>query len=760
MEGSEGFPDCDLLAVLENGCVSSYNGNLEELKWSQQLEPEPSKQGDPQAIHVSFATVMSAQEARKGLFKNREDILAALDADSGHANSSFLFLLSSSPSTESTNDSRFYFQVYQIRSTIPAHGGPNSRPRLRLLLSQILPTQGDLQASILNFKLYPSIGLLYQQSPDTVVIYNLSGLTPCVSQAFNSGQRKLVSCLRLTSSLLATSTPSSMLIISLPYCSLQAERTISEVSKGPVISTDSNANKSQLSEANVQLISHFRELNTVVALNGGTLMAAPVSILSSKHSFRKRKRGGLLVDSLGHGSLVRRVSPTRHTATPNRKKIGSHLVLSPRNPWSVAVNELGQLLENGELDAFDEMMASENTIMNLHAFYSNQHTVSYVLSKIFMVSDGQELEDGTVRESFKNLKINIWPYKTCDWLIRHGLLTVDRIASSLRFYKFMGPSVKLAPGALIDALAQWDPSLVVMHMVLESPTPLSPLELAHALLAVIKHAEGHEGEDSTRLLTNGETHSSPHSQDMMQVVGGEHSQSQISLTPISTAVSKALLYRVLHRLLACPSNALSPALRDTFSRPQLRRLVDTLRMEIARKGWLSLYGENLDSADSTLPEYNQINIITHVLNGALDTLGPTGWMLGSFVADDLTETSQTISYMKAEISAALEGVEEATYLKGVLGEMLLCGKAALASPSKSSLANTDNQLAVSRHVRPITLNLRDEESGILPLGLKLKPTLPTVKVGAGGEVMPRSMRDMGRLKSKLVGKYTFERIVV
>ena len=49
----------------------------------------------------------------------------------------------------------------------------------------------------------------------------------------------------------------------------------------------------------------------------------------------------------------------------------------------------------------------------------------------------------------------------------------------------------------------------------------------------------------------------------------------------------------------------------------------------------------------------------------------------------------------------------------------------------------------------------------LPLGLNLdKDRVPLTKVGAGGEVMRRSRRDIGDLKSRRVGEYSFERIVI
>ena len=128
------------------------------------------------------------------------------------------------------------------------------------------------------------------------------------------------------------------------------------------------------------------------------------------------------------------------------------------------------------------------------------------------------------------------------------------------------------------------------------------------------------------------------------------------------------------------------------------------------------------------------------------------------MTEDPNETADTISYMKAEISAALEGIEEATYLRGILGEMLLCGKEALQQGERKMIGKAQDH----GPIKPLTIALHDEgQERILPLGLH--PTTPAIsktRIAAGGEVVERTARDIGRLKSRMVGKYSFERIVI
>ena len=219
----------------------------------------------------------------------------------------------------------------------------------------------------------------------------------------------------------------------------------------------------------------------------------------------------------------------------------------------------------------------------------------------------------------------------------------------------------------------------------------------------------------------------------------------------------------LQRCSTVPSNFLTKAFKRTSTKPQLRHLVDHLRIIVAQHGWLTPYDFSFDDLSKEPAANNQLVIIAHLLNSILDALGPAGWMLGpqrSQTDTTFADPADTLSYMQAEVSAALEGIEEAMYLKGVLGEMLLCGKEALkAPPPKRVLTNDKANSKQQQLVKPTIVQL-EKEDPVLPLGLKLKPPIAMTRVGAGGEVIKRSARDIGRLKSRMVGKYSFERIVI
>jgi hypothetical protein len=144
---------------------------------------------------------------------------------------------------------------------------------------------------------------------------------------------------------------------------------------------------------------------------------------------------------------------------------------------------------------------------------------------------------------------------------------------------------------------------------------------------------------------------------------------------------------------------------------------------------------------------------------------------------------ELISDMKSEVSAALAGVEEATYLKGILREYLRFADqvADASATSTDAVAKTDDSVthAPSHLIRYEKLNgadlmvfTRPEEgeegfdgdaSGkILPLSLK-PPSADvsrTKVLNSTGEIKARTSREVGYLRRKAAGKYSFERLVI
>jgi hypothetical protein len=99
--------------------------------------------------------------------------------------------------------------------------------------------------------------------------------------------------------------------------------------------------------------------------------------------------------------------------------------------------------------------------------------------------------------------------------------------------------------------------------------------------------------------------------------------------------------------------------------------------------------------------------------------------------------------LRAETSAALEGIHEATFMKGLLGEFLRYGH------------RKENEYKPAGANKPL---LEVKTQTVLPLGLKVETPITPIRTNAGGQIKVKSKRLLGLEISMKVPKYSFERI--
>ncbi|KAL8916445.1 MAG: hypothetical protein Q9208_008511 [Pyrenodesmia sp. 3 TL-2023] len=510
--------------------------------------------------------------------------------------------------------------------------------------------------------------------------------------------------------------------------------------------------------AGPQIVTYHSPSNSVILLLGRSLITVSLSASSESTALgttsRKRKRKGLLIDAIGRGSISVVESRLSQQSLAHLPRAIGDISKSYQSPpeWDTQSRALEALLAKDGVLAWDQAMAltleavEASAGNDFAATHPPDYKVDYIFSKIFStvpVESKAQRQDGNF---FCGLRVNLFPRRTWHSLVQGGLVTIERIEDSLKRQGRIAYNYGFRDFDLIQAFADHDRTLDSLSSILRSPCLLKISEICHALKIAIARTPIHEASDSMKLLTQGEDHEldSNSGKRMELVNGGSEVDSRQSSDQVDS--SNALLDTIIERCNACSSTSVTKALRAQLSKTELRNVVDLLRVELAQKGWLQLYTENEPSTGS-YNDYNnnQVSSIGKLLNCAIDSLGTGGWLLNSKVADASTEGAlETISYMRNEISAAVAGVEEATYLQGILGEMLLCGKTALNSPINGP---------------PLAIE-RIGQKTVLPLGLKLDHKISLTKVGAGGELQKRSRRDIGKLKSRKVPEYSFERIAV
>ncbi|CAD6567307.1 MAG: hypothetical protein ASARMPREDX12_000198 [Alectoria sarmentosa] len=757
-----------LFALHKDGTVSCYSKGLETEEWNSNINADASNLVSVPAIQA--AAILSVHQARKTILKSREDVLAIFGPDEDAVDRSLLLVMTRSPTNDANSDAgTLELRIFHIRIADEDKNGLAlaAGSKLRPLATLAMPEPSLFISKSSQITIHAASGTIYQDAEGALAVYDLTGSAPRIIHTVV--RNDAFSYLRLSPELVASSRGTSLSIMDLPYGSLQDEGTMTLNSEAKITQKSRKPKETLTTTENVRLLSYFAPLDVMVALDGRHLLAVQLFTTLKSGGSRKRKREGLLVNSIGRGSSsTNEAPPTSGGSGRKIKSLGSYLPSFDSNDWKSQKTALDRYLAENDKNEFERLMA---TALGMKATeedkqmsnsggrnHVDQHAVSYILKAMFSV-DQASLDVDTAGDHPRSLDIRFFPYRIGTWLIDKGLLNLSQIEISLKQYGALPITSKLATGSLIRAFAKFDSSLETLLCILASPVPLSSQELVH-VFEIVTQSPNAETTDIQRLLINGDREDDSGNNEKLQLVNWQTPDPLPSSPPIlpDNNLIRRLLSPTMKRLYACPSSSVSRALKRELSTPQLRTLVDTLRMEIARSGWLSPYEDSRETLDLDNQDDNQMCVIAHLLNCVIDSLGTGGWILGNSISDDLTETADTIAYMKAEISAALEGIEEATYLKGMLGEMLLCGKDTLNSSEKQSRTNEAELPALS--AKPLTIALDEEDSQLLPLGLKPAPVVSMIKVGAGGELIKRSRRDIGRLKSKMVGKYSFDRIMI
>ena len=409
--------------------------------------------------------------------------------------------------------------------------------------------------------------------------------------------------------------------------------------------------------------------------------------------------------------------------------------------------------------------------------------ISYVFSKIFKYRECKPKDN----QSGAVLSIRKLPPLTFQLLVANGLFDQDRIEQALKQTEHLTETQTLPPCAMIQALTSWDPSLHSLMCLLASPTLLCAPEITHALRSGLDLFQASQSAaPDTKLLTNSSPPISP------RLTNGHASPSPSpSPAPLSDTLhdAGALIQLCLARLPDHADAAVTAALRHVLGAARVPRLLDYLRAALAGAGWFTRYADPspraspapTDAAAAAPPPADHyLAHAARVIGCALDALGAAAWLAppGVAAADDDDdgaygtgggdEGQQRVAHLRAEISAALEAVEEAAYLDGLLREVLLYARH--AAPERG--AGDDAVDAVAREqargvtqsgrgrARPVKMDVDEEERSLMPLGLRPVGTVEGEKKGGDGRPVKRSMRELGHLKSRKVGAYSFERIVV
>lgn len=772
----------NLLVVQKDGKVKCLGGERLNEIWKSSASAISDGTSSYVGHEVLFAQLTDAQTAGRGLLKELgNSISGSLGGAPGH--SPEILVLITTPTSERSSKSRTLHVLALPHTALTSQELHGRSQSVRNLISIALPTtprQARKYHSV--YSLHASTGVLTELCGEILTTMDLVDGIPKVQKMplMKSAQ----SFLRLSSTAVIASSSDSIDLYNPKYMSLQ-----STISTSSILSVDIKTQKRKFLDNDeptdlgpCRLHSYFPKLDIVVGIAGSNLVALQIETPAERPG--KRRASGLLIDSLGCGVRSQKrekLDNSKISSTP----FEAYLPAISDEDWTVGKAALDELVKSDEVDRFDNMMAnyfgtaleksSEEAGTWLWPEFGedfptvDQRCVMYALGQIFTWSKPRISNNllASGKDEYQ-LTISFYPQNTFTWLIETGNLTVANVEASLKQYGGFSEQPYVPAGQLVDAIVAIDPEMALL-LTLIPKSFLSPSELLHAIRLLMESLEIFPSVD--RLLTNGEPTVELLNGDAEAQVKKEEAVAEMALEAAEyhlgdgSSTRGQALSMALAKLYVSPSSSIVSALRKTLTTGQTVSLIQLLRYELLKGSWTSRYLDTYAKDDEQEEDIsnNSIVMIAELLNCCVDAIGTGGWLLADSASlNGNDEAEDLIRSLKLEVSAALQGIDEATYIKGLTGEMLRFAKAvqnAMPSVEKGN-GNSNGSGKMGMVSRPVLLPSDEKASAILPIGLKAEQHISMLRLGAGGEVKARSARDIGRLKSKKVGKYSLERIVI
>lgn len=791
----------NLILVKSDGEIQCLDGQDLKLKWTSPATAVGKNSSMPDVANhkIELTIFTDAHTASRGILKGQPDAFSIFpeEVDVDGFNPTLLVIISS-PTDEAISDNRTLHVL-----TLPRAGDNGAIGKIhsaQALLSRSIPwlhSKMPGKFGGLQYDIHASSGLLYELVGRTLTIYDLTDATPKVKSQLNIDN--VSSFLRLSNTSLMAATNETVEIYNPIFHSIQASAGLESI-QGEAVSRKRKLDEDETdaSSKSCKLVAYSPKHNLVHAIIGSQLVAFPIE--ARKDIPSRRRALGLLIDSLGCGT---RQSTDENVGKLRRVPLSS---LSSYIPGSKSAadgamqdkfSKLDQCVAAQDIEGFEAIMAQElgirleeiapstngnSTIASTSndgkavpawIWPSTRHGypevdprwVQYALSRVFSWSS---------KNDEPRLLVVFYPHNVVHWLLETGNLNKANIETALKYESYKAEARAVPAGQLVSALVDVDPEMKAL-LSLISHNFLDAAELVHAIRVLMQSLEifgDSAAADKPLLLTNEET--SPVNGDVEAEIEIEEAEADAALQLAEyhlgdgSSIRGQALGLALAKLHSCPTSAVVQALQLNLTSGEIVSLIYLLRFELARGAWTSRYldAQQLDGNDDEAgAQDSTIVLVSSLINSCIDAIGSGGWLSGDavLVSGDRFQSEELISSLKLEVSAALEGIEEATYLKGLCSEMVRYGESvqkALPASSKKRKVDSAQKGGKMRTNQPITLAQLGKDAALLPFGLKADQQIALIKIGAGGELQRRSARDIGRMKSRKIGKYSQEKIVV
>lgn len=772
--------------------MASLDGETLNRKWetsSEILRQDLAADAKRSHLRVELAQSTLAGDVVAGVFGGKQDDFAAFLRTSHGGElppQDMLVLIARAAGTR-------YLHVLGIVAAESQTGG-----NLVQIYTSPIPSSSSTSAAPGCLRLDISSGSLVELQDDALVTYDMT--TGMVRTESTLLVPDMKSFLRLSKSSVLAATSKSLDVYNPTLQSLQASIPIEL----------DGANKESVPWT-FTLIAYFARLEIAVAVCGVSLVA--VQLEAPRNRGKKRRAEGLLIDALGRGIPQHRDGSKRlradaEMATPNTSFSSSLPGSVSGGYWSqfnAEVKKADELLESGDLPGLEEFLAGKFGLVTKPAIeeaevgdkapklpewiwpvtssdYSptDRRWVLFTISRVFAWRGTVEPDSNETRLLCKLPESNL-----LGLLIDAGHLTVSNLKSAFKeemrgiddVDHIIGEAI---PQALVDIDLTF--SLLLSYL---SHTKLGAVELLSAVRLIMRSLE--LVQDPTKILPKLLTFES----QCTDAVDPDDSAFLADQSAIGHALELAEqeLEAIEHfhlgeeleargsglsvafgKLCSCPRLSMIRVLRRSYKPEEILSLIYVLRMELVRDGWTARYLDRTkldEDEELAAPPDGSISLIADLLCRCIDAVGPGGWLINDAIvaagAADHMDSADFLASLKLEVSAALEGVQEAVFMRGIISEFVRYGHSVQRAEAESSQKHrrgdgTALVLQGQRDKAAWSTPGRTELSAMLPLGLKAKSRVSIEKVISGGEIARRRRREVGHLVSQKVGLYSLERV--
>ena len=757
----------DIVVVSDNGDIACISGESLERQWTASIKPlvQDVVATSIRTFEVEYVTTASIAELREGIFKHRPETFSALPRGSNN-DEDMLLVISKSSSPE---------QETRHLSVLAASPSTSSSDLQRLTPLDVTPLafleDGEVEES--TYQLDPQGGSLLNLQGGRLAVYDLTGSVPKLKSIIQTGNAK--SCIRLSRPFALSCSLDTIQLYNYQYRSVHA-KAVMDLSDLP-----SECQQPQ----HCQLITYLRSQELVLALVDNVLVSIQVE---SPKNLGKRKKEGLLIDAIRRGTTIE-IPAKRARQEKQSLEFSRHVPGSMTEDYLIKyqadIEKADRLLSRGDLVRWEEFLKKkfsmhkkekkaltngnhvngDSAVSEIpewewevdHREYSpvDRRWVLYAISQLFSLesSDTDDSAPTTMRLLLPDS--NVFTY-----LVLSGKLSLANIKSAFRDdLEGQATSDKAMANDLIKCLVDADPSMNLLLNYIEA-TKLGEVELLLAIKSLML-SMGLISDDKVsqmKLLRNAPKE--PENEDMdLDDLEREIALTEHYLGDESSSRSRGLTL-AFSKLWRFPSRTTVQALRNTLKTTEVLSIVYVLRVELVRGAWTSLYVDptSFDSEGNEPPPDGVISLIADLLGRCIDAIGSGGWLFNDAVAfSDATEATDFLTGLKLEVSAALEGLEAAVFLNGIVSEVTRYNMAYRKSVTGYDLADARQARGFDK---PMTLSADGRESRLLPLGLKTKSLISKERVVGGGEVMARSARETGHLISQKVEAYSLEKVSI